>query len=299
MPMNSDTTLNNATILTDRIFAAYPELKVAQVERAPEGQNNTVFIVNGNLVFRFPRYHAGIDDLVREVGVLRALQGHTPIPIPDPIYATLSPRVVGQVFMGYERLPGVPLSQVPAAALDAEADVRSLALQLGAFLASLHDVPLASVGVNDVSEATIYHRWDDISRRIASQLFPLMRLDARQQVRDHFERFLNDPRTRSLRPVLTHGDVGGSNILYDPTARQVTGVIDFGSVAADDAAVDLAAASTIHPNLLELIPDAYPAATDMLARVAFYRGTFALQEALFGIESGDEDALRAGLEAYC
>lgn len=297
--MNDDTTQDNMTTLMERISEVYPNLGVVQTEIVTAGQNNTVVIVNGDLVFRFPRYEVGIDNLVREVRVLRTLQGRTPIPIPVPIYAKLSPRVVGQVFVGYERLPGVPLSQIPAAALDEDEDIRPLALQLGAFLAALHDVPLASVGINDVPNATIYHRWDDISRRIASQLFPLMRPDARQQVCDHFERFLNDPRTLSLRPVLTHGDFGASNILYDPATHHVTGVIDFGSVDADDPAVDLAAASTIHPNLLDVIPDAYPAATDMLDRVAFYRGTFALQEALFGIESGDEDALRTGMEGYC
>jgi len=35
-----------------------------------------------------------------------------------------------------------------------------------------------------------------------------------------------------------------------------------------------------------------------LDRVAFYRGTFALQEALFGIENNDTEAFHAGLEAY-
>ena len=35
-----------------------------------------------------------------------------------------------------------------------------------------------------------------------------------------------------------------------------------------------------------------------LGRVAFYRGTFALQEALFGVENGDEEAFRAGIAPY-
>jgi aminoglycoside 2''-phosphotransferase len=33
-------------------------------------------------------------------------------------------------------------------------------------------------------------------------------------------------------------------------------------------------------------------------RVKFYCGTFALQEALFGIENDDRDAFQAGMEEY-
>ncbi|WP_237762871.1 hypothetical protein [Paenibacillus sp. A3] len=36
----------------------------------------------------------------------------------------------------------------------------------------------------------------------------------------------------------------------------------------------------------------------LLERVKFYQGTFALQEALFGLENDDPEAFHAGIEAY-
>jgi len=36
----------------------------------------------------------------------------------------------------------------------------------------------------------------------------------------------------------------------------------------------------------------------MAERLAFYAGTFALQEALFGIENGDRQAFENGIAAY-
>jgi aminoglycoside 2''-phosphotransferase len=42
----------------------------------------------------------------------------------------------------------------------------------------------------------------------------------------------------------------------------------------------------------------YPGLDSLLARVRFYKGTFALYEALFGIENGDQAAFEAGMKTY-
>lgn len=95
-----------------------------------------------------------------------------------------------------------------------------------------------------------------------------------------------------------HGDFGGGNLLYDVGRHTLTGVIDFGAAGPDDPAVDLAAAATLGPDILAGIAVTYPEAHAARDRVAFYAGTFALQEALFGIEHDDAAALRAGLQGY-
>ena len=42
----------------------------------------------------------------------------------------------------------------------------------------------------------------------------------------------------------------------------------------------------------------HPAIHDFWPRIWFYKGSFALIEALFGIENGDELAFKRGIEAY-
>lgn len=42
----------------------------------------------------------------------------------------------------------------------------------------------------------------------------------------------------------------------------------------------------------------YPEGEKIKERVKFYRSTFALQEALHGIENNDEEAFRNGIAAY-
>ena len=44
--------------------------------------------------------------------------------------------------------------------------------------------------------------------------------------------------------------------------------------------------------------DVYPEVEVYMGRIRFYQGTFALLEALFGVENGDQEAFKAGLEKY-
>src|SRR5437868_6414084 len=84
-----------------RIHVAYPDVAVATVLLIDHGQNNDIVVVDEDLIFRFPRYVGGITQLEREVGILRAIQNRVPLPVPNPLYSSFTPRTVGQVFMGY------------------------------------------------------------------------------------------------------------------------------------------------------------------------------------------------------
>lgn len=74
--------------------------------------------------------------------------------------------------------------------------------------------------------------------------------------------------------------------------------VDGGEVAIGDAAMDYAAASTLHPRMLELMHTSHPAIGPLLQRITFYRSAFALQETIFGAEHGDATALESGLREY-
>ena len=87
--------------------------------------------------------------------------------------------------------------------------------------------------------------------------------------------------------------------MFDKEKEIVTGVIDFGSSGMGDPAYDFAGLlSGYGEGFLETCAEVYPAVKDYRGRIRFYQGTFALLEALFGVENGDDEALRAGLEKY-
>lgn len=286
--MASNPAVTNPSQFVQSLLAAYPDLLIHDAYlHQGDGQNSNILVVNDTLIFRFPRYAQGIAALRREVAVLRFLQGRVSLPAPHPLYVT-------STFVGYPRLPGAPLWADDLARFD-HASRERVAAQLAAFLRELHALRPLDLGLPTADGSAV---WRAMYGDIQQHLFPRMRPDACAEVSRHFDAYLNDPRLHQFTPTLRHGDFGGANILHDPATRHVTGVVDFGACALGDPAVDLAAVSTYGEAFAALFGAAYGATDEEWERAAFYRGTFALQEALHGFTTGDAAALASGLEPY-
>jgi aminoglycoside 2''-phosphotransferase len=135
--------------------------------------------------------------------------------------------------------------------------------------------------------------------RIRAKLFAYMRPDARQRVAKHFEDFLDNPDRYKFEPMLRHGDFGTGNIIYDPERLSVVGIIDFGGTGLGDPASDFAGLYISYgETFYRQCYSVYPEMEEALERVRFYCGTFALQEALFGLENGNQEAFQNGIAEY-
>ncbi|HZG17057.1 MAG TPA: phosphotransferase [Candidatus Bathyarchaeia archaeon] len=104
----------------------------------------------------------------------------------------------------------------------------------------------------------------------------------------HFTDFFTTKTSASIIPSLIHGYFGTSNILYDISSHRITGIIDFGSAKIGEPAVDYAALLASNgDDFIQLVENHNPNIRSMMERVLFYMGTFAIQEALFGLEHDD------------
>jgi aminoglycoside 2''-phosphotransferase len=292
-----------------RISPVLRELGIAEysLQAQTSGQNNDVVTIRtvpagAELVFRFPRHTGAVEELAREVTLLQSLRGRLPLPIPDPLYVDLRTLDPGQVLMGYRKLPGEPLPRLEEGAifLTGEYPQRRIADELGDFLVALHAVPLEDF---DPPLYTSNERatWERMYADVRSKLFSAMRPDARQEVSVHFESYLDDSSSASWEPALIHGDFGPSNILYDERTEALSGVIDWSSAGIGDPATDLAALIgpvSFGESFAEVLASAYPPLASELPRARFYLGTFALQDALFGLDTGDARAYEAGISQY-
>lgn len=315
-----------------QIRTAIPSMPFETIEQA-SGQFNDVVAINGEWIFRFPRYREGVTRIMAESRLLETLRGRLPLPIPDPLHQRFDPPVPGLAFMGYKRLPGEPLTRDSLANVTDEWVRNDLASQLAAFLRALHHLPLtpttpaqpegktaplrSSGGFTteplprtaplhailvDPQVHEVRAEWEAMYAQVREKLFPAMRTDARREVSMLFESYLDDRALQTFNPALRHGDFGGSNILWDPAQGRVTAVIDFSYCGLGDPAYDLASVSTLSNDFyLRLVTRYEPdqaALVPMLARARFYRGTFALTEALSGLRDNDAEAYRSGMEDY-
>jgi aminoglycoside 2''-phosphotransferase len=175
--------------------------------------------------------------------------------------------------------------------------LQGLAAQLAGFLQTLHQIPSEKIDLDlPVSDSlTDTHK---LYADIRQHLFPLMRPDARTDVLTHFETYFNTPRLHTYPVSLHHGDFGGSNILYDPATQSISGIIDFGFAGWGDPALDIAAVSTYGESFFKRLYRTYPEIALMQERADFYRGTYALYEAVHGFKNQDQAAFESGMAAY-
>lgn len=275
----------------------YPDVPLVNVKEIGSGQNNAVFQVGSDLIFRFPRYATGVEQLNREIRLLRIISNHVSLRVPHPIYHALDNDSETHAFMGYIMMNGEPLEAEKLSRIHDENALRRIAGQLSNFLIELHNVDLRHMAWMEKEHDPLYE-WSDLYRRIQEKLYPYMKERACKRTERHFTHFLANEANAAIAPSVIHGDFGASNILYEPSNGQIAGVIDFGSAHIGDPAVDYAALlASYGEKFFGMVMEHNPNVKAMMERVLFYKGTFALQEALFGLENGDPVAFQSGITA--
>lgn len=291
--------MDTCTTYLQIIRQVYPELGITSARLNTQGQNSDVLIIDERCVFRFPKYPHVIELLKVETSILRFIRPYLPLPVPDPEFVHLDGQPVGGAFQGYPIIPGKPLLRATFQEIDSQETLEALADQLAGFLKALHSLPTGEAIELTLPIYETVLEYQDMFTRIQEKLFGFMRPDARRWAADHFETFLSAASNFAYSPVLRHGDFGTSNLLFDATRQQITGVIDFSSAGLGDPAVDFAGLlSSYGESFLLQCLRSYPQLEGFLNRVQFYRGVFALEEALFGIENGDKEAFQAGISQY-
>lgn len=277
----------------------YPNLDVQTAYVNEIGQNNDVLIVNENIVFRFPKYKEGIAKLIAETKLLEKIQSYVSLSIPCPSYQHFQPMEPGKVFSGYNKINGEPFWNTTFFQLSEEEQSISTA-QLANFIKELHSIPVSEISPilkGDISD--IYSEIESLYFQFKEKLFSYMRESARKDVSQSFEAYLSDNSHFTFQPCLIHGDFGMTNILYDGEKKRISGIIDFGGASIGDPAYDFAGLlSSYGSHFLKGFSSLYPHFEQVMNRMNFYRSTFALQEALFGLRNNDRKAFEQGIKDY-
>ncbi|MQA94913.1 MAG: phosphotransferase [Streptosporangiales bacterium] len=221
------------------IEARFPDLRGAPVEPLATGWDNTVHLVGGEWIFRFPRREVVLPGLRREIAYLPRLAPRLPLAVPVPEHVGEPGEDFPWPFWGARIIPGRELAEAPAAT--AAQDVR-VARELGAFLRALHDPALAA-------EAGAGLPYDPLRRGDPAVRAPRARTDldalAEQGLWTPDPAVLDalDAGERSGAPdgsVVCHGDLHIRHLLVQD--GHATGVIDWIDLCLGDPALDLSLA---------------------------------------------------------
>ncbi|GAB4053726.1 aminoglycoside phosphotransferase family protein [Catellatospora paridis] len=224
----------------------FPALRAAPVTLLATGWDNTVHLVGGEWVFRFPRRAVALRLLAHETAVLPRLVGRLPLPIPVPELIGVPSARFPWPFWGARLVPGVELADT---GLPDDRRTRAAA-DLGGFLRALHDPALAALVMGDSDPAAVLPH-DPMRRGDPAVRGP----QAREWLAGLAASGLWQPDSAVFGlldeaeplgpadgpPVLVHGDLHQRHLLLGDDGR-ATGVIDWGDVCLADPAVDLSLA---------------------------------------------------------
>ena len=209
-----------------------PGLSVRSALFLGEGWCSRAYLVNGALVFRFPKHRDHWPELDREITFLDWAAGHLPLAVPRYVQVAPHSPAAPNGYSVYEYLPGGPMdveALTPtsrSAAADSVADfLRALhGLQPGSDIATLlpHDDDRV------VAEACFANAERDIVPHLNT-------LEVRA-LRRQFETYLDTAENFSVQPVVLHADLSRAHLITHNDAA--TGVLDFGDVNWGDPDYD-------------------------------------------------------------
>jgi aminoglycoside phosphotransferase (APT) family kinase protein len=215
------------------IGAQFPEFEQRSVCLLGQGWDMTVWLVDDQWVFRFPRREVVIRGLINEISYLPKLATLVPLPIPVPTHFGEPSPDYPWPFYGAPFLPGRELA---GAGLDDTARV-GLARPLGEFLRALHGANLdADLPTDPVRRADMAFRVP----RTRERLLELDELRLWKAPREAHEVIDAAVELGPLEPTaLVHGDLHLRHLLVDEGGRAAA-VIDWIDLSYNNPGVDLA-----------------------------------------------------------
>lgn len=237
----------NQTIVVDaglakRLIQAQCDLIVNTIEIYGEGWDNIAFLVNQNLIFRFPRREQAIACMENEITLLPYLAHSLTFPFSCPKYIGKPTANYPYPFAGYVLIPGKMLMDFEPEQIN----TIKIAETLAHWLQQLHHVPVQEQhlkliqGEQDwrLNVPNRIHLCMENIHQYANYFeaagFNLKQL---QQTIVGLERFHFD----KINACYLHGDLYFKHIIADDDLS-LTGLIDWGDIHLGSPGIDLAAA---------------------------------------------------------
>ena len=212
----------------------FPSLKPVHIKELGKGFDNTVYQVNEQYVFRFPRKKVAAKFLEKEKELLPVLAKILPLSIPNPVMVGEADHGYPWLFLGYQIVSGKPPSSL------CPQDRDQSAASVAYFLKELHQFPVSEairLGVekDDLHRPDILNRKPKLNENLEKAYEKgLLKRD------DKLDSFIEEVEPIEYEPFvcLTHGDFHIRNVLIDED-KKISGVIDWGDSHIGHPSVDL------------------------------------------------------------
>jgi aminoglycoside 2''-phosphotransferase len=248
-----------------------PEIKVESFSINIMGENNIVCIVNGDMIFRFPKDDFSTEKFMTEINNLKAVSSVNTLQVPNLIGYEIKPTP----FMYYEMIIGEVLSKEVFEALE---NKERIVVQLHNFLEEIHNVEKDKIVFK-----TVYNKeyWINVYERVQREIFDLLDLSVQNEVVKLFDDFLQGYDEDIIDSKVIHGDMVSANVIYQED--KLIGIVDFAEMSFGDPAIDIGMLCSKYgygEKFLEILIEKYDIYKEMKDRIVFYSKAFIFCEIL-------------------
>lgn len=222
----------------------FPHLFPKRIRLLGAGWDNTAFVVNEDLIFRFPRREIALPLLEAEWCALPKLAPRLSLPVPLPEWRGIPTTRFPWPFIGYKMLEGTTACHANLS----EEERDSLAEPIALFLRDLHATPrelLENCSIPGDNRSRI--DWKVIVPKVRKNIEEMTKLNLFEN-RDFLDSLVNSLQDlrEPVSSVVVHGDFYVRHLLINQ-AHHLSGIIDWGDIHLGDPAIDLAIAHSFLP----------------------------------------------------
>lgn len=214
------------------VEAENPALTVHSTRFLGEGWNARAYLVNDELVFRFPKRPEHWEELDREITFLADAACKLPLPSPRYVQQLRHSAAVpyGYAVYGYLRGRAMYLDNLtPRKRVEA-------AIALAGFLRALHGLEPSPELAARLPREDPRMIAEEYLVRAEREIAPKLSRTAARALLQVFQTYLGEPENFLVTPTVLHADLSRDHLLIDHGA--VSGIIDFGDVSWGDPDYD-------------------------------------------------------------
>lgn len=223
----------DALLVSQLLAAQHPDLQNLLIQFIDAGWDNAMFRLGSHLAVRLPRRAIAAKLLRNEQDWLPQLVKQFPIPVPVPYRIGRPSSLYPWYWSIIPWLPGQTADEVQLNTAHAH--------QFAGFLKALHVAAPDNAPKNPFRGVPLVQRVPMLNERM--QRVAVQTALITPTIRSLWQEAVDAP--IDVEPTWIHGDLHPRNILVDQDS--ITGVIDWGDLAAGDRATDLAALWSLFP----------------------------------------------------
>ncbi len=233
-------------------------ITVNSIRLLDEGWDNSVYLINEALIFRFPHRDFGVFCLENEITIIPHLAEQLSFPISSPQWVGHTSELYPYPFAGYQLIPGTPLCEASSTLIQD----KTFAMMLASWLKELHTIKVTEEYTSLIKGD---HSWRlNVKHRVARCIDNLTKYE--EYFLDvGFElsllrkciAFLSDLKLAVGKKVWLHGDLYCRHVLIEPISFLPSGLIDWGDVHVGDPGIDLAVGMIFTESAFNIFIESY------------------------------------------